>query len=127
MLVHETDDKLPYEQLRKLLASEVKRTGATEQEPMLVLARSARGHGELIKLKGPGWRKAVKFMTFHAAKALEARSVVLREDRVYNGVNPLKNFLCRQDSLGSYDEAQRAEAWRRSRLAFGGGAQTDLG
>lgn len=53
MLVHETDDKLRYEQLRKLLASEVKGTGATEQELMLVLARSARGHRELSKLKGP--------------------------------------------------------------------------
>ncbi|PZR43598.1 MAG: hypothetical protein DI523_26985 [Paraburkholderia fungorum] len=117
VLVHEAGDKLPYDQLRKLLASEVKRTGATEQEPMLVLARSARGHRELSKLKGPFWRKAVKFMTFHAAKGLEARSVVLLEDCVYNSVNPLKNFLYRQAGLGSYDVAQRAEA---RRLAYVG-------
>ncbi|ALE55120.1 hypothetical protein AC233_10740 [Burkholderia sp. HB1] len=117
VLVHEVDDKLPYDQLRKLLASEVKRTGATESEPMLVLARSARGHRELSKVKGPTWRKAVKFMTFHAAKGLEARSVVLLEDCVYNGVNPLKNFLYQKAKLGSYDVAQHAEA---RRLAYVG-------
>lgn len=42
---------------------------------------------------------------------------MLLEDCVYNGVNPLKNFLYRQASLGSYDEAQRVEA---RRLAYVG-------
>jgi hypothetical protein len=45
MLVHDADDKLAYEQLRKLLASEVKRTGPTEQEPMLVLVAAQEAIG----------------------------------------------------------------------------------
>jgi superfamily I DNA/RNA helicase len=118
VLVHETDDKLPYDALRKLLSSEVKRTGATQDDPILVLARSARGHYELSsKSRRTAWGKAVKFMTFHAAKGLEARSVVLLQDCAYASVNPLKNFLYGHAGFGSYDAAQHAEA---RRLAYVG-------
>lgn len=117
VLLHEAKGELPYRQLRQLLLAEVERTGATEKEPMLVLSRSGKGHRELSKEKRPAWGKSVKFMTFHAAKGLEARSVVLLEDCVYFGVNPLKNFLYGRAGLGSFDVAQRAEA---RRLAYVG-------
>lgn len=117
VLLHEARGELPYDRLHQLLVAEVERTGATEDEPMLVLSRSAKGHHKLSRLKRPAWGKSVKFMTFHAAKGLEARSVVLLEDCVYSGVNPLKNFLYHKAGLGSFDEAQRAES---RRLAYVG-------
>ncbi len=117
VLLYEARGDLPYDHLQQLLLAEVARTGATEREPILVLSRTGKGHEKLSKLKKPGWGKAVKFLTFHAAKGLEARSVVLLEDCAYVGVNPLKNFLYRKAGLGSFDEAQSAEA---RRLAYVG-------
>ena len=56
-------------------------------------------------------------MTFHGAKGLEAQSVVLLGDCHYTGSTPSKNFLYEKAGLGSYDDAQRAEA---RRLAYVG-------
>ncbi|MFM0042144.1 UvrD-helicase domain-containing protein [Paraburkholderia sediminicola] len=118
VLVHVAKDKLPYESILKLLASEVKRIGATPEHPVFVLARKAWAYEELkSKSKRTTWGKAVKFMTFHGAKGLEARCVVLLGDCAYESVNPLKNFLYGQAGLGSYDAAQQAEA---RRLAYVG-------
>ncbi|KVZ18394.1 hypothetical protein WL14_30955 [Burkholderia cepacia] len=118
VLVHVAKDKLPYESILKLLASEVKRIGATSEHPVFVLARKAWAYEELKgKSKRAAWGKAVKFMTFHGAKGLEARSVILLGDCAYESVNSLKNFLYRQGGLGSYDATQQAEA---RRLAYVG-------
>jgi len=118
VLVHMAKEKLPYESIRKLLISEVKRVAATPERPVFVLARKAWAYEELkSKSKRTTWGKAVKFMTFHGAKGLEARSVVLLGDCAYDSVNPLKNFLYGQAGLGSYDAAQQAEA---RRLAYVG-------
>jgi hypothetical protein len=117
VLIHEAPDKLPYEEIARLLESEVIRTGATAGEPLLVLARRKKAYKPLTALKGKSWGKALKFLTFHGAKGLESRSVVLLSDCAYNGVNPLRNFLYGKAGLGSFDEAQRAEA---RRLAYVG-------
>ncbi|ACD20779.1 UvrD-helicase domain-containing protein [Paraburkholderia phytofirmans] len=117
VLIHETPDKLPYDEIERLLESEVMRTKATARDPLLVLARRAKAYKPLVALKRKPWGKALKFLTFHGAKGLESRSVVLLGDCAYNGVNPLRNFLYRKAGLGSFDEAQHAEA---RRLAYVG-------
>lgn len=115
--IHETQKKLPYPEIRRHITAEIERTKATEDRPMLVLSRSRQAYQPLSGSRSPSWGKAVRFMTFHAAKGLEAQSVVLLEDCFYSGTNPLKNFLYQKAGLGNYDEAQRAES---KRLAYVG-------
>lgn len=84
---------------------------------MLVLARGKKQRENIERASRQEWGKAVKFMTFHGAKGLEAQSVVLLGDCGYTGTTPSKNFLYEKAGLGSYDESQRAEA---RRLAYVG-------
>jgi superfamily I DNA/RNA helicase len=105
-------DELPYNDIRQHISAEVGRVEPTEKNPMLVLARSKKTHEPLSKSPLKSWGKTVQFMTFHGAKGLEARSVVLLGDCNYFGTNPVKNYLYEKAGLGSYDVAQQAESRR---------------
>lgn len=115
--IHAVKGELPLESIRQYIGMEVARTGACEERPMLVLARGKKQRENIERASRQEWGKAVKFMTFHGAKGLEAQSVVLLGDCVYTGTTPSKNFLYEKAGLGSYDESQRAEA---RRLAYVG-------
>lgn len=108
----ETKSELPYDEIRQHISSEILRTNATEEHPMLVLSRSRKAHRPLSDSPDGAWGKSVKFMTIHGSKGLESQSVALLGDCHYSGFNPLKNFLYSKARLGSYDEAQRAESRR---------------
>lgn len=105
-------EELPYNEIRQHISSEIVRSGATEESPMLVLSRSHNLRKPLVNSLSKNWGKAVKFMTFHGAKGLEARSVILLGDCFYSGINPTKNYLYKMAGLGSYDDAQQAESRR---------------
>ncbi|WP_426163023.1 UvrD-helicase domain-containing protein [Pseudoduganella sp. R-34] len=115
--IFEAKKDLPYAEIRQHISSEIERTKASESHPMLVLARSRAVLTQLSGSPNRSWGKKAKLMTIHGSKGLEAQSVVLLGDCNYDGTNPVKNFLYAQAGLGSYDEAQRAEA---RRLAYVG-------
>lgn len=115
--IHGVKGELPFEAIGQYIGMEVARTEACEERPMLVLSRERRHLEKLKRVSRHDWGKAVRYMTFHGAKGLEAQSVVLLGDCHYTGSTPSKNFLYEKAGLGSYDDAQRAEA---RRLAYVG-------
>ncbi len=115
--IHEEKKDLPYTEIGQYISSEIERTNASEKHPMLVLARGRATLTELRASSSEAWGKRAKLMTIHGSKGLEAQSVVLLGDCSYAATNPVKNFLYAKAGLGSYDEAQRAEA---RRLAYVG-------
>ncbi|MYM26303.1 UvrD-helicase domain-containing protein [Duganella sp. FT135W] len=105
-------EKLPYDEIRRHISAEITRTAAIKDHPMLVLSRSRAAHEPLSKSPSKDWGKSVQFMTFHGAKGLEGRSVILLGDCFYSGTNPVKNYLYKAAGLGSYDDSQQAESRR---------------